>query len=345
LAIPVHAQRAGSSYGLGPVHTVNLAEARVRARQARQLILDGKDPIEVKYEARHASRSAESMLFRNAARQFIELYESEWKNARHRQQWRDTLRDYASTLGGRPISAIDGALITDTLAPIWTTKAETARRVKQRIERVCQWVRNGMPLPNGKIKRNHHEAMPFAERPAFMKRLGNLDGVKVRALEFTILTAARTSETLKATWGEIAGNVWTIPAARMKGDREHRVPLSAEAVQILDSLPRDGSGLLFPSSRAGRPLSPDSMQKLLARLRPGLTVHGFRSSFRDWAGDRTAYPRDVVEMALAHAIKDKTEAAYRRGDALEKRRRLMVEWARYCYSPIPTTEGVVSLRA
>jgi integrase len=333
--------------GLGPLHTVNLAEARTRARQARQLILDGKDPIEVKYAALAASRSAENMLFKDAAAKFIELHDPTWRNARHRQQWRNTLRDYVhSSLGNRPISAIDGALITETLAPIWTAKPETAKRVKQRIERVVQWVKDGMPLPmQGASKRVQHlPAMSFAELPAFMDELRKLDGVNARALEFTILTAARTSETLKATWDEIAldAKVWTIPAERMKGHREHRVPLSAEAIQILDSLPHDASDLLFLSSHAGRPLSHNSMQKLLARLRPGLTVHGFRSSFRDWAGDRTAYPRDVIEMALAHVIKDKSEAAYRRGDALDKRRRLMAEWARYCYSPIMSGE-VVSL--
>jgi integrase len=325
--------------GLGPLHTVKLAEARVRARQARQLILDGKDPIEVKYEAREASRSPEGMAFKEAAERFIDLHDPTWRSARHRQQWRNTLRDYAySSLGNRPISVIDGALITSTLAPIWNRTPETARRVKQRIERVVQWVRDGMPLPNGTIKRKHHEAMPFAELPAFMEELRHLDGIKARALEFTILTAARTSETLKATWDEIdlKGKIWTLPATRMKGGREHRVPLSTQAIDVLGSLPCEDSGLLFLGSRAGRPLSPDSMQKLLTRLRPGLTVHGFRSSFRDWAGDRTAYPRDVIEMALAHAIKDKSEAAYR------KRRKLMEAWAQYCSAPA-TVGKVVAL--
>jgi integrase len=324
--------------GLGPLHTVNLAEARQRARQERQLILDGKDPIEVKYAARAASRSAENMSFKDAAQQFIELYESSWRNARHRQQWRETLRAYAyPVLGGRPVSAIDSALITHTLAPIWTDKPETAKRVKQRIERVIQWVKDGMPLPmQGASKRvQHHPALSFAELPAFMGELRSLEEIRARALEFTILTASRTSEVLKATWDEIdlEAKVWTIPVERMEGNREHRVPLSAEAIQILRSLPHDGLELVFLGSHAGRPMSPDAMQRLITRLRPGLTVHGFRSSFRDWAGDRTSYPRDVIEMALAHAIKDKSEAAYRRGDALDKHRRLMTEWARYCYSP------------
>ena len=331
--------------GLGPLHTVSLAEARNRARQARQLILDGKDPIEVKYEAREARRAPDAMLFKEAARRFIETHDSTWRSSRHRQQWRNTLlRDQASSLCNRPISVIDGALITSTLAPIWTRTPETAKRVKQRIERVVQWVRDGMPQPNGPAERRHHEAMSFDELPEFMGELRGINSVSARALEFAILTAARTSEALKATWDEIDSKqgVWTIPAQRMKANRMHRVPLSKRVVQILHRLPRDGSGLVFSGSQSGRPLSADSLLKLLKRLRPTLTVHGLRSSFRDWAGDRTAFPRDVIEMALAHAIKDKSEAAYRRGDALEKRRKLMEAWAQYCSAPA-TNGKVVAL--
>jgi integrase len=327
--------------GLGPLHTVSLAEARTRARQARQLILDGKDPIEVKYEARDARRSPVAMVFKEAAQCFIEVHDPTWRSPRHRQQWRNTLlRDHASSLANRPISVIDGALITSTLAPIWTRTPETARRVKQRIERVVQWVRDGMPVPNGTVERRHHEAMPFSELPAFMRELRSIDSVSARALEFAILTGARTSEVLKATWDEIdtRAKVWTIPAERMKANKLHRVPLSDRAMRILHRLPRDDA-FLFPGSRVGRPLAADSLLTLLQRLRPGVTVHGLRSSFRDWAGDRTAYPRDVIEMALAHAIKDKSEAAYRRGDALEKRRKLMGAWAQYCAAP--TTSGRV----
>jgi integrase len=334
--------------GLGPLHTVNLAEARIRARQARQVILDGQDPIEVKYAARSAFRAADHMLFKDAARKFIELHDPTWRSARHRQQWRNTLRDHAhSTLGNRPVSSIDGALITETLAPIWTTTPETAKRVKQRIERVVQWVRDGMPLPNGRgMARDHHEAMPFTELPPFMRELRDVKTISARALEFTVLTAARTSEVLKATWDEIdlKAKVWSIPAQRMKGNRPQRVPLSDRVMRIINGLPRDGSDWLFPGSRPARPLAADSLLKLLTRLRPGLTVHGLRSSFRDWAGDRTAYPHDVIEMALAHAIKDKSEAAYRRGDALEKRRKLMEAWAQYCSAPA-TSGKVVALHA
>ena len=332
--------------GLGPLHTVSLAEARTRARQARQLILDGKDPIEVKYEAREARRSPGAMVFKEAAQRFIEVHDPTWRSPRHRQQWRNTLlRDHASSLANRPIVAIDGALITSTLAPIWNRTPETAKRVKQRIERVVQWVRDGMPAPNGIIERRHHSAIPFVELPAFMRELRGINSIAARALEFTVLTGARTSEVLKATWEEIdtKAKVWTIPAERMKANKLHRVPLSDRATRILHGLPGDGA-LVFPGSRVGRPLAADSLLTLLQRLRPGVTVHGLRSSFRDWAGDRTAYPRDVIEMALAHAIKDKSEAAYRRGDALEKRRRLMTDWARYCQSP-GVSADVVALRA
>lgn len=323
--------------GLGSVHTVGLAEARVRARQARQLLLDGKDPLEVKREARDARRAQtnDRMLFKDALKCFLDLYEPTWKNEKHRWQWSHSLKQYAGGLSSRPIAAIDGALITETLAPIWTTKAETARRVKQRVERVCQWVKDGMPLPTqaGKDVR-HHPALPFAELPAFMAELTQRQGMSARALEFAILTAARTNEVLGARWEEISGDVWVVPAERMKGAKQHRVPLSKQARAILKALPRDGSGYIFPGAVAGRPLSNMAMRELMKPMRPGYVPHGFRSTFSDWARENTNYPRDVVEMALAHAIKDKSEASYRRGDALPKRTRLMQEWAQVCYSPV-----------
>ena len=186
--------------GLGPVHTVNLAEARVRARQARQLLIDGKDPIEVKHQARHAARDRTNMSFKEAAQRFIEQHEDGWKNARHRQQWRNTLRDYVyPKIGSRPIASIDGPLITEKLASIHSAKPVTASRVKERIERVCQWVRDGMPAPAMSRAVKHHEALSVTEVPAFMAELRQMEGINARALEFTILTAARTSEALKAT--------------------------------------------------------------------------------------------------------------------------------------------------
>jgi Arm DNA-binding domain len=210
--------------GLGALHTVSLAEARARARQARQIILDGDDPIEIKRQKRDKSRSDADgqILFRDAATRFLDLHESTWKNAKHREQWKNTLRDYAHpALGGRPVSAIDGAVITDALSPIWTKKPETARRVKQRIERVIQWVRDGKPLPmHGASKRvRHHPAMPFAEMPDFMQRLRERNSISARALEFVILTAARTGEVIGAKRSEIdvEEGVWTSPPERMKG--------------------------------------------------------------------------------------------------------------------------------
>jgi hypothetical protein len=210
--------------GLGALHTVSLAEARERARQARQILLDGEDPLEIARKRRDEARTerAERILFKDATSRFLDLHETLWKNGKHRGQWKSTLATYAyPTLGNRPISAIDGALITEALAPIWTRKPETARRVKQRIERVIQWVRDGRPLPSkGANKRvRHHPALPFAELPSFMAELRDRDSISARALEFAILTAARTSEVIGAKWSEIDldTGVWTVPAERMKG--------------------------------------------------------------------------------------------------------------------------------
>ncbi len=339
--------------GLGALHTVSLAEARERARQARQILLDGDDPLEVNRKKRDEARTetAERILFKDAANRFLDLHETLWKNGKHKDQWKSTLKTYAyPTLGTRPIAAIDGALITETLSPIWTKKPETARRVKQRIERVIQWVRDGRPLPSkGASKRvKHHPALPFSDLPAFMAQLRNRDSVSARALEFTILTAARTSEVTGAKWAEIDldDGVWTIPAERMKGGKEHQVPLSKRAIAILENLPRERGGYLFPGAKAKAPLSNMAMLELLRGMDGnGSTVHGFRSTFRDWAGDRTNFARDVIEHALAHQIKDKAEAAYRRSAALDKRRQLMEAWAKYCSSPAHHFGEVVAFHA
>ena len=328
--------------GLGPLHTVSLAEARERARQARQVLLDGNDPIEIKRLKRDAARSdtAERILFKDAAERFLDLHESTWKNGKHREQWKSTLKTYVyPTLGSRPIAAIDGALVTEALASIWTKKPETARRVKQRIERVIQWVRDGRPLPSkGASKRvRHHPALPFAELPAFMAELRGRDTISARA---------RTSEVIGAKWSEIDldAGVWTVPVERMKGGKEHQVPLSKRAIEILESLPRERGGYVFPGAKAKAPLSNMAMLELLRGMDGnGFTVHGFRSTFRDWAGDQTNFARDVIEHALAHRIKDKAEAAYRRSAALEKRRQLMEAWAKYCSSPAQPSAQVVAL--
>ena len=285
-------------------------------------------------------------LFKDAAQRFLELHLNEWKNAKHRQQWQNSLKTYAyPSIGNRPVAAVDGAVITDALSSIWTKKPETARRVKQRIERVTQWVRDGQPLPMHRASKRvkHHPAMPFIELPDFVERLGKKSSVSARALEFAILTAARTGEVIGAEWSEIdlKAGVWTVPAERMKGSKEHQVPLSKRAIAILESLPREKGGYVFPGAKAKAPLSNMAMLELLRGMSAnGYSVHGFRSSFRDWAGDRTHYAREVIEHALAHQIKDKAEAAYRRSDALDKRRRLMEEWAKYCSSPVITSEVV-----
>jgi integrase len=338
--------------GLGALHTVSLAEARARARAARQILLDGDDPLEMKRQRRDDARAAtaERILFRDAAQRFLDLHKAEWKNGKHRAQWQSTLKIYAyPTLGSRPISAVDGALITEALAPIWTKKPETARRVKQRIERVVQWVKDGTPLPRHGASRRvrHHPAMSLADLPEFMSELRARNSASARALEFTILTAARTSEALEAKWSEIDfdAKVWTIPAERMKAGKEHEVPLSARAIAILEALPRERGGHIFPGAKAKAPLSNMAMLELLRGMRgDGLTVHGFRSTFRDWAGDRTGFAREVIEHALAHKIKDKAEASYRRSAALDKRRKLMEAWAKYCSSPLRASSSLASLR-
>jgi integrase len=327
--------------GLGSINDFSLAEARERARQARQQLADGIDPIESRLVERDARRrdEVERIAFKDAAAKYLAVHESGWRNAKHRAQWRSTLTSYAfPTLGGRPVKAIDAVLINGALASIWTKTPETASRVRQRIERVVQWVKDGMPLPApSKAKRvRHHPALPWQEVPAFMAELRQRASVSTCALEFTVLTAARTGETIGATWAEIDldAKVWTIPAARMKAHREHRVPLSDRAVEILRDLPRvQGERHVFAGGRAKSPLSNMAMLELLKGLRPGLTTHGFRSSFRDWCAERTSYPREVAEMALAHTIKDAVERAYRRGEFYEKRKRLMRDWSEYCMRP------------
>jgi integrase len=249
--------------GLGSLTTFSLAEARERARQVRQQLADGIDPIEARLSERDARRKdeAERITFKEAAEKFLATHESGWRNAKHRAQWRSTLKEYAyPSLGPRPVSAIDAPLVNHCVAAIWATMPETASRVKQRIERVVRWVRDGMPLPKaGAAKRvKHHSALPYADLPAFMGRLRDNDSVSAKALEFTILAAARTGETIGAKWSEIDVNkkVWTVPAERMKGGRAHRVPLSDRAVAILKSLPHEkGNPHVFVGGREGAGLS------------------------------------------------------------------------------------------
>jgi integrase len=348
--------------GLGSLDTLNLGEAREKARGLRQQLVDGIDPFESRKQARKerlAKRAAEAraMTFEQCARECIESHADGWKNAKHAAQWVSTLKTYAyPILGDLAVDDIATAHVVRVLQPIWKDKPETASRVRGRIEKVLGWAtvrgfRSGdnparwrghlqeLFAAKGKIRPvNHHAALPYTDVPAFMSELRDRNSLSARALEFTVLTAVRTGETIGATWDEIdfAAKTWTIPANRMKAAKAHRVPLSDRAAEILASLPREGEHIF--------PLSNMAMLELLRGMRPGTTVHGFRSSFRDWAAERTSYPNHVAEAALAHTIGDKVEKAYRRGDLLEKRRRLMADWAQWCSRPVPTGATVTSIR-
>lgn len=337
--------------GLGRLTDLRLKEAREKARQLRLLASEGVDPIEQRRKKRDEARADALQLttFKDAAKEFIALHSPNWKNEKHRDQWGSSLETYAyRTLGNRPVLAIDGAAITEALAPIWTKKVETASRVKQRIERVIEWVKDGKPLPQqGARKRvEHHGALPFEQLPAFMAELRERDSISARALEFTILTVARTGDTIGAKWNEIDFDtgIWTVSDGRHKTGRDFEIPLSKRALEMLKALPRERGGYVFPGAKAKAPLSNMAMLELLRGMRGDLTVHGFRSTFRDWAGDRTSFAREVIEAAMSHQIKDKAEAAYRRSTAIDKRRRLMEEWSKFGAStPSAQSDKVVSL--
>jgi integrase len=352
--------------GLGPTHTLSLAEARERARDCRKLLLDGRDPIEQRRTDRIQQRveAERGITFKQCAESFVAANEAGWQNCKHRAQWTSTLDAYAyPIIGELPIARIDTALIVKCIEPFWKAKPETAKRVRGRIERVLDWAkvrgfRDGenparwrghldklLPSPRKVRAVKHHAAIPWREIPLFMAEVRARDELATRALEFTVLTALRTGEIIAAKWAEvdIAAKVWTIPAVRMKAKREHRVPLSRRGMEIIERLPRDGD-YLFPGDPKDRPLSNRAMLRMLDRLkRADVTVHGFRSTFRDWAAESTAYPNHVVEMALAHTVGDKVEAAYRRGDLFEKRRRLMEDWAKYCGRSASNGANVVAL--
>jgi integrase len=347
--------------GLGAAHTFTLAEARKRATEQRKLRADGVDPI----EHRHAQRSkakldaAKAMTFRQCAEAYIDAHRKSWKNDKHAAQWPASLSAYAyPVVGDLPVQSIDVALVTKALEPIWRDKTETASRLRGRIETVLDWAkargyRDGdnparwrghldKLLPaRAKVQRvEHHAALPYTKIGSFMAQLREQDGMSALALQFLIQTATRTSEVLNATWAEVDldAGVWTIPEGRMKAGREHRVPVSKSALALLRELHKHHVGdFIFSSAKPARPLSNMAMLKLLDRMgHADLTVHGFRSTFRDWAAERTNFPREVAEHALAHSLPDKVEAAYRRGDLFDKRRNLMDAWARFCAT---TTAG------
>jgi integrase len=339
-----HAGKA-RAMGLGPLHTVSLAEARAKARAMRQLLLDGLDPINTRNAKRAGElvAAAKMLTFQDCAERYIEAHQAGWRNTKHAAQWPATLAAYVyPAIGALPVQAIDVTLVMQALEPIWNSKPETASRVRGRIENILDWatargyrsgensarwrghLENLLPQKRKVRRVEHHAALPYVEMGAFMAELREQEGVAARALEFTILTAARTGEVIGARWSEIAadGRLWSIPAARMKAQREHRVPLSAAAQAILAGLERHGSRIF--------PISERTMRDLLGKLRPGITTHGFRSTFADWCTEQTNTPTEVREMALAHAVGNQVEAAYRRSDLTEKRRGLAEAWAAWC---------------
>jgi integrase len=336
--------------GLGPLHTVSLAEARVAATTARKALLDGIDPL----DARRAALAAKAGIptFSEAATEYIAEQRKGWTNPKHADQWTNTLETYAMpTIGQKPVDAIDTTDLLAILRPIWETKTETATRVRQRIEAVLDaqyaqrhWDKQNparwrghlsklLPKPSKVREVKHFPALPYKDLPAFMVKLRADNYTAARALEFLILTAARTNMVSKANWPEVDGALWTVPKERMKGKIEHAVPLSPTAVALLEALPRiKGSQAIFRGDRGLKAhMSNAAMDALLERMgHAHVTVHGFRSTFKDWATEQTDFPNEVSESALAHVVKDKTEAAYRRGALLKKRRQLMEAWAAYC---------------
>lgn len=339
--------------GLGSYPAISLAAAREAARHAIGLRDAGIDPLKARADEREAARlaAAKQMEFDQAAESFIKEHESTWRNLKHVQQWRNTLATYASPhFGTVPVSDIDQAMVLRALSPIWKTKTETASRLRGRIEQVLDWAtahghRSG-PNParwRGQLEHiladpdkvapvKHHVAVPFAKLPAVYRQIAAVQGQSALALRFLILTAARSGEVRGMVWSEVdlEAGVWIVPAARMKGKKEHRVPLSRQAVELLRAQPRvDEIDHVFPSNRKG-PLSDMALTAVMRRHELGAVPHGFRSTFRDWAGEMTHHPRDAVELCLAHTVDTKTEAAYRRGDMLEKRTVIMKEWGKYC---------------
>lgn len=336
--------------GLGSVFDVSLAKARERAHAAKALMLDGLDPRNFRPQATESEKQAIS--FGEFAILHLDNIEVGFKNPKHRQQWRNTLKTYAASMWDVPIADVQTDHVLDCLRPIWLSKPETASRVRGRIERVLDAARAkdlrqgenpararghlALLLPaRSQVQVRHHPALPFDQLADFLSKLRRQPAPAARALEFAILTAARSGEVRGMTWGEVdlAAKLWTVPAARMKAGKDHAVPLSDAAIAVLAAVKggeRQPSEPVFAAPRGG-PFSDMALTQLLKRMgRSDITVHGFRSTFRDWAGDETQFERETIEMALAHSVASKTEAAYRRGRALDKRRDLMAAWADYC---------------
>lgn len=341
--------------GLGSVAEVSLAKAREKALAARSLLRDGVDPIQHRIAER---RRVETPNFRDAAATYIETHRKTWRNKKHASQWENTLTTYAEPrIGNMSVKDITTEDVLTVLQPIWNDKPETASRIRGRIERIMDWAtsrgyRDGLnparwaghleftlPSPRRVCRPKHHPALPWSELQPFWGQLSERQGLAPKALMLTILVAARTQEVRGAKWDEFDLDadipIWVVPGDRMKSGREHRVPLAEPVIEILDDLPRLSSGLLF-EGRPGKPLSENAMLAVLRRMgRSEITVHGFRSTFRDWCAEQTAFPREIAEAALAHINKDRVEAAYLRSDLLRRRYRLMQRWAKYA----TTTSG------
>jgi integrase len=335
--------------GLGGAGSVSLADARTKADVIRKQLQSGLDPI---MEGR---KSAGVMNFAECADAFIAANKTGWRSAKHLQQWENSIKRYADPVIGKiPAHQIDVGHVTKVVEPLWSLKTETASRVRGRIEAVLDWAAARgyrasenparwrghfdklLPARRKVAKVMHHPALPYGDIPIFMEDLRKQEGIRARALEFTILTAARTGETIGAKWTEIdlVNKTWFVPGNRMKAGAEHRVPLSARAIEILERLPRSWSNV-FPSEKPGKLLSNVAMLDLMPRMKwLNLTTHGFRSTFRDWAAEMTEFPNELVEMALAHTIVNQTQTAYRRGNMLERRRALMAAWDAYCAATV-----------
>ena len=344
--------------GLGPERDVPLEKARGAAAACRESLRAGSDPIDAQRDQKLSLRleRARRVTFGQCVTRYIDAHAAGWRNAKHAAQWSATLDTHAATLKDVPIAEIDVGQVLACLEPIWSDKTETATRVRQRIEAVLDWatarqLRTGenparwrghlqklLPAP-AKVKRvEHRAALPYTDAPALMVELAKLETTASAALRLQVLTAARPGEATGARWDELDldAGLWTVSGDRMKAGREHRVPLAPQVVQMLKALPRTADHV-FPG-KPGKPITTAATLKLLKASYPHLSAHGFRSTFRDWAAERTAYSSEVVEGALAHAIKDKTEAAYRRTDLLARRAKLMAEWARFCAATTATGE-------
>ena len=364
--------------GLGPTHTVSLAEARQKALDARKLLIDGINPLAAKKQNQIAAALADAkmMSFDQCAEAYILAHKAGWKNAKHGDQWTNTLNTYASPVFGHlPVAEIDTGLVVKCLAPIWESKTETASRVRGRIESVLGWattsgyrtgenparwkghLENLLATISKTSRTKNHPSLPWPRIGAFMSALRVREGVSARAVEFAILTACRSGEVRGAQWAEFdtAGKLWTIPAERMKAKREHQVPLSDAALALLESLPKDDDAEVVFAGTKKQPLSDMSLTAVIRRMNgdekpvwadangEGITVHGFRSTFRMWAAETTNYPREVAEHALAHQLPDAVERAYQRGSQFAKRAALMAEWAVYC-ATVPIDAVVKPLR-